>query len=252
VDCGEETSALETLTRPRIEGLTTVKKPPATGARDALALLGTAFGMFGAGAVGVLLTRSPIGLLFGPAFGAFGYSKQFWRTALKRRPRLAAVPPRERPAGELLIGVAQPFERTVGAGALAIATTVETREGVIVRAIEAAPFWLALADRRVLVTGACWVTGSTSDRADPVSRVLGELEANGLPIARASKKRMQVVRVTIAPGDPVAVLGRVREEQLAGAGGYRDSLVGTIRGEPGSIVWIDRLEGGAPASDRVA
>jgi hypothetical protein len=252
VDCGEQTSALEALTRPRIEGLTTVKKRPATGARDALALLGTAFGMFAAGAAGVLLTRSPIGLLFAPAAGAFGYTKQFWRTALKRRPRLAAVPPRARPAGELLVGVAQPFERTVGAGALAIATTIETSEGVIVRAIEAAPFWLALAERRVLVTGECWVAGLTSDRADPVSRVLGELEATALPIARARKKRMRVARVTIAPGDRVVVIGRLREEQLAGAGGYRDSLVETIRGEPGSIVWVDRLEGVTPASDRVA
>jgi hypothetical protein len=251
VDCGEETSALENLTRPRIEGLTRVKKQPATGARDALALLATAFGVLVAGAAGVLVTRSPIGLVFGPAAGAFGYSKQFWRAALTRRPRLAAVAPRERPAGEVLIGVAQPFESTLGAGALAIATTIATRQGVIVRAVEAVPFWLALADRRVLVAGDCWVAGHASDHGDPVSRVLGELEANALPLARASKRRMQVARVMIAPGDRVAVLGRLREEQLAGAGGYRDSLVETVRGEPGSIVWIDRLEGGAPASDRV-
>lgn len=250
MDCGEDTQELEDLTRPRIAGLTTVKKEPAKGLRDALALLGTAFGMIGAGAAGVLVTHSPYGVILAPAFGLFGYTKQFWRAALKRRPRLGAVSARERPVGEAMIGEVRPFERTVGSGgALAIATTIATTQGVIVRAIDAAPFWLVLADRRVLVTGPCWLAGRPSDVMDPVAAVLAELEAKDLPIARATRKRMRATRVTIAPGDRVTVVGRIREEQLAGVGGYRDSLVETVRGEPGAIVWI---ETGAPASDRVA
>ena len=50
----------------------------------------------------------------------------------------------------------------------------------------------------------------------------------------------QSVNIAISAGDRIAVLGAVREEQVAGAG-YRDTVVETIRGEPGSVVWIERL-----------
>ncbi|TMQ11705.1 MAG: hypothetical protein E6J90_33860 [Deltaproteobacteria bacterium] len=242
VDCGADTAALGKLLQVRIEGLTTVSKRPATGWRDTLALLGTAFGIFAAGTAGVLISHSPAGLLLAPAVGIFGYTKQYWRSAFKRRPRLAAVPPRSRPAGEPLIGTAQPFEQTVRSGALAVATTIESRRGVIVRAVDAVPFWLALPGRRVLVTGDYWVAGTASERDNAVSVALGELEAAELPIATVSTRRLQVLRVMLMPGDRVAVSGRAREEQLPGAGGYRDALVETIRGESGSPVWIDRLD----------
>ena len=249
VDCGDATTRLVELVRMRVEGVTTVARQPPTGWRDHLALWTTALGLVSAGGVGVAITGSAMGLLFAPAVGLFGYSKQFWRTALKRRPRLEAVRARERPAGEALIGTAQLFEGTVAGDALAIATTIESSEGVIVRAIDAAPFWLVLADRRVLVTGDLWVAGAAPERDDAVARVLAELEASALPMARASRKQLRVVRVRLKPGDRIAVTGQVRDEQLPGAGGYRDSLVETIRGEPGAMVWIDRLERAASGGD---
>jgi hypothetical protein len=238
LDCGADTAAFAELIRIQIAGLTTVRKQPARGWRDTVALLGTALGMFAAGGAGVLITRSPAGLLLAPAAGLFGYTKQYWKAVFKRR--LRAVPARQRPAGDALIGVAQPFERTVRGGALAIATMIESRGGVIVRAIDAVPFWLMLAGRRVLVAGDCWV-GGTPDQHQGVSRTLGEIQASELPIAMTNQRRLRVARVVVMPGDRVAVLGRIREEQIPGAGGYRDSLIETIRGEPGSLVWIERL-----------
>jgi hypothetical protein len=251
VSCSEATAALTELVQTRIEGLTTVKKQPAKGWRDAVKLYATAFGVLGMGAAGALLSRSAVGFLLGPAFGVFGYSKQFWTTVFKRRSRLGAVPWRERPAGDALVGVARRFERIVGTDAIAIATTIASVEGVIARAIEAVPFWLELPDRRVLVAGACWVAGTSSERDVAVARALAELGASELPIALARKK-LRVVRVTIAPGDRVAVIGRVREEQLPGVAGYRDALVETTRGEPGALVWIDRLDSAIEAPGRTA
>jgi len=242
IDCGADTTALADLTRSRIEGLTTVPKQPPRGWRDALALLATVFGALGAAAGGLLLTNSPAGMLLGPAVGIFGYRKQFWRAALKRGPRLGPVPVRDHPEGEPLIGVAQPFERTLAGGAIAIATTIATAHGVIARAIDAAPFWLVLGDRRVLVAGACWVAGLPTQRRAVVGALLREIEASDLPLDQVGKVRLQVLRVAVAPGDRVAVLGRLRDEQLAGVGGYRDSLIETVRGEPGALVWIERLE----------
>lgn len=241
-DCGERTLTLDGLIRERIAGLATASKPPAQGWRDAVALYTTAFGSLGAAAAAVLITDSAWGAVLGPVVGLFGYKKQFWKAVFRRRPRLAAVSPRTRPAGASLIGVAQPFERTVADGALAIATTVENSQGVIVRAIDAAPFWLVLAGRRVLVTGDCWVAGAASASPAPAWPLLGELQIEGRLITRASPSKLRVTRIAVMPGDRVAVHGRPREEQLPGAGGYRDALTETIRGEPGALVWIERLD----------
>ena len=232
--------ALGELTRVRIEGLTTVKKIPPTGWRDGLALLGTAFGVFGAGVAGVLVV-GPAGLLLGPAFGVFGYTKQYWKAALKRRPRLAAVPAPTRPEGEALVGVARPFERMLDGNLLASATTIHTAQGVIVRTIESVPFWLALDDKRVLVTGEAWLASLVAEKLPSATDALRELKINNLPVTRVQRRRLRASRVTIEAGDRVAVIGHVREEQLPGGGGYRDSLAETMRGEPGQIVWIQRL-----------
>jgi hypothetical protein len=247
MDCGEATAVLGELLQARVDGLTRVTRRPPTGWRDGLALYATVFGSLGAGVVGEVITGSWFGALVAPAVALFGYKKQFWKMALRRRARLDGVPARERPTGEALIGTAHAFERTVGGDVLAVATTIESSAGVVARAIDAAPFWLALPDRRVLVTGECWLAGPAYQRNGAVSRTLGELGAKDLPIAQARGKRLWVVRVKIAPGDRIAVIGRIREEQLAGAGGYRDALVETVRGEAGAPVWIDRLDRGAAA-----
>jgi hypothetical protein len=179
--------------------------------------------------------------LLGPAFGAFGYSKQYWKAALKRRPRLLAVPPPTRPDGETFVGVARPFQRTLTANVLASATTIHTAQGVMLRAIESVPFWLALDDKRVLVTGEVWLASLVPAELPSATDVLRELEVNDLPVTRVQRRKMRASRVTIEAGDRVSVIGRVREEQLPGGGGYRDSLAETVRGEPGQIVWIQRL-----------
>jgi hypothetical protein len=240
VDCGADTAVLADLTRLQIAGLTRVPKPPPTGWRDQVALWTTAFGIFGAAIAGGLITQSALGVLAGPAFGLLGYRKQFWKAAFKRRPRLAAVTARERPPGAWLVGAAQPFERTLTGGALAIATTIENRDGVIVRAIDAAAFWL-VADRRILIVGHCWVTGASNPSLVPASILLRQLDAGGFPLSRASRVGLRVTRVAIAPGERIAVVGQLREETIAGLGGYRDAMTETLRGEPGAPVWIERL-----------
>jgi hypothetical protein len=252
LDCGERTTTLDGLIRDRIAGLTTASRPPASGLRDALALHATAFGALGATAAAVLITGSALGALVLPVAVLLGYKKQFWKTVLRRRPRLAAVSPRPRPTGAPLVGVARPFERTVTGGALAIATTIENSQGVIVRAMDAAPFWLVLADRRVLVTGDCWVAGAASASLVPESQLLREIDLGDLPLARAIRSNLRVTRTVVAPGDRVAVHGRLRDEQLPGAGGYRDSLTETLRGEPGALVWIERLDEPARAAPDLA
>ncbi len=253
LDCGEHTTTLDDLIRDRIAGLATASKPPAHGFRDAVALHATALGSLGVAAAAILITGSPYGAVFLTVAMLLGYRKQFWKAVVRRRPRLTAVSPPSRLAGAPLVGVAQPFERTLAGGALAIAITVENGQGVIVRAADTAPFWLVLADRRVLVTGDCWIAGAASAAPVPAWPLLGELQIDGRLITQASRSKLRVTRIAVMPGDRVAVLGRVREEQLAGAGGYRDALTETIRGEPGALVWIDRLDEPARAApDRAA
>lgn len=242
IDCGESTAALGELTRLRIAGVSRETRRPPDGWRDRVALYTTAAAVFAAGTAGVLVCGSAAGALFGPAVGALGYSKQFWRAVIIRRPRLAGAAPRERPDGAPLIGVAQSFERTVAGGALAVATVIANRDGVIVRAVDAVPFWLVIAGRRVLVTGPCWVSGAVHARPAPVGDVLRELDASELPIARARRAELTVWQTAVVPGERIAVFGRVREGQLAGSGGYRDAVGELIRGEPGAVVWIERLE----------
>ena len=217
-----------------------MKKKPATGWRDGVALIGTALGVVGAGVVGAVAV-GPTGLLLGPAFGVLGYSKQYWSAALKRRPRLAAVAAPTRPPSDTLVGVARAFERTLGANALASATTIHNAQGVMVRAIESVPFWLALDDKRVLITGEVWLASLVPAELPSATDALRELEINDLPVTRAQRRKLRASRVTIVAGDRIAVSGRVREEQLPGGGGYRDSLAETVRGEPGQVVWIQRL-----------
>lgn len=242
MECRAETVSLADLARPRIEGLTVVSKPPPSGWRDAVALLSTAFGLLGAGAAGVLLLDSRAGILLAPVVAAIGYNKQFWKMALKRRPRLSTVPRPTAPDGAAIEGLAQPFEKVIGTKQLAIATTVELGNEVVVRAIEAVPFWIALNDRRVLVTGPCWVGGTPQPIGGGVKEALAKLQATELVVTRAQRRKLVIKRIVIAEGDRVSVIGRRTEQQIAGAGGYRDSLVETVEGEPGAVAWIERRD----------
>lgn len=241
----------ETLGRPRIEGLTTVSKPAPKGWRDTLALTTTVAGIYGASLIGAWLLGSTAGVIAGPVVGAIGYRKQFWKTALVRKESLRAVPAPERPAGLSLNGTAEPFERTldmprsVVRAPLVVATAIHGPRGVFVRAIESVPFWLVLAERRVLVTGACWANASLCELL-PVNETLHDLGADRVPLSRWRRRRLTTSRVTIAAGDRVCVTGQLRQELLAGMDGYRDSFTEVVRGEPGAIAWIDRQ--GDPAT----
>jgi hypothetical protein len=241
---------LDDLLRPQVTGISRIDRPPATGWRDLVAVTATAIGVGGGTLGGILLVHHPVGALAGFAIGWFGYRKQFWKTILVRSPRLLPVDFPSPPAGDVveLSGTAQLFERTVVAPitrvpALAAAVTVEIdRRGpalgtarLVVRAIHAAPFWLVTEGappRRVLITGACWVT-PPKHRAPDVKRASAEIGAPDLPLPKDSIAEEAAVEV----GARVTVTGVLREEQLA-AGGYRDSRVETMRGEPGSVVWI--------------
>jgi hypothetical protein len=190
------------------------------------------------------LTGSGGGALLGPLFGAFGYRKQFWKTALRRKHRLSPVPHPARPVGTPLIGIAQPFERTLaGPGSqpapLVVAISIRSSRGIFVRSIDAVPFWLVLEDRKVLVTGRCWPHTDSPELGRPVNETLRQLGAEKLPLSRRERRLSITARTTISAGDRIAVIGALRQEQVAGVGGYRDSLTDVIRGEPGESVWLE-------------
>lgn len=240
--------ALAALPRARVEGITRVTRPPATGWRDTLALMGTALGGSIVGVGTGFLAHPLLGLVAGATFASFGYRKQFWRAALVRRPHLQPLPAPSPPTTAPLVGTARTLDRTLATdlaeGALAVATTITAPDGVLVRAIDAVPFWLVIDARRILVTGECWASSTSPVLHDRLAATLTSLDASDLPIPRARRRQVRVSQVTISPGDQLAVHGTIREEQLSGSavlGGYRDTVVETLRGEPGAPIWIERL-----------
>ncbi len=243
--CGDDTVPPNKLARPIISGVTAITKPPAKGWRDMLALLTTSFGMFGAAAAGAFYL-GPIGLLAGPAFATFGYTKQFWRTAFTRRDRVLPIDPPRPPPGDRLLGTAQPHERILElanapAQPLVVASMVGLDGGVIARRIESVPFWLVLHDkRRILVDGILWLSSATPSRLDATAARNG-LAAAGIPLTRAERNRITLWRTVLCAGDSVSALGTVAPEQLAG-GGYRDHLIDAMRGHPGHPLWLERNE----------
>lgn len=240
------------LTAPKVEGMEAVRKPPPRGWRDSVALVGTALGIFIASAFGFVVTGSPVGMLLGPALGAASYHKQFWKGALIRRRRLLPAPPPARPAGPPLVGIAERFERHLELPAscrhlapatpLVVATAVATNDGVLVRAVDAVPFWLVIGERRILVTGACWAAGGLPDPAVSVDAMLRDLGYARIPVSHATYLRLFGERTLITPGDCVAVVGEVQKEQVAGVSGYRDSFTEVLRGHPGAPLWLERVE----------
>ena len=241
--CGGPVVLPADLARPVVSGVTALTRKPPTGWRDTLALLGTAVGVFGA-AVGGAFVAGPVGLLAGPAFGVLGYSKQFWRTAFKRRERVRAIAPPRPPVGAALTGVAQPHERTLSADdvpaqPLVVAHTLGLGGDVLARRIEAVPFWLVLSDqRRILVDGSVWLASDSPEQL-PAVTACEDLGVAGMPLSRAERRRITLSRTVLCAGDSVSAIGAITNEQLAG-GGYRDHLVETLRGAPGTVVWLER------------
>jgi hypothetical protein len=188
----------------------------------------------------------PFGLLCGPLFGALGYTKQFWRTAFKRRDRVLPVALPRAPRGDRLLGTAQPHERKLDlvnarATPLVVASIVALDGGVIARRIESVPFWLVLADkRRILVDGVVWLASAKPEKLDATAAREG-LAAAGIPLTRAERKRITLWRTVLCASDTLSAIGPVAPEQLAGAG-YRDHLVDAMRGIAGHPLWLERLD----------
>lgn len=169
------------------------------------------------------------------------------------RQRLEPIAPPRPPAAprSRLVGVAERLERTLGEGhraALLIATEVHEEAGLLVRGVEAVPFWLVVGGRRVLISGAAW---AHDPRRPPAhgGAYLDQLGCPELPVSRKTRRRLRGARTVIRPGDRIAIHGELREEQLPIVTGYRDSLGETLRGEPGAPLWIEKLapdELGAP------
>jgi hypothetical protein len=232
------------LARPIISGVTAISKLPSNGWRDALALAATGLGIFAGLGVGVLLF-GPAGAILGPAIGAFGYTKQFWRTAFKRADRVTGVPQRRPPPGERLLGIARPHERTLDAPntPLVVATTITIDGGVLARRIESVPFWLALPDqRRILIDGELWLASAHPERGDHAA-ARSAIVASGIPLLRSQRRRCTLTRTILCAGDSLSARGPVAPEQLVG-GGYRDHLVDAMRGPPGHPLWLERLDPG--------
>lgn len=247
---------LDDLTRARIEGIDVVRKPPPTGWRDRVAVTATALGIVVSSVIGVAL--HPAGLLVGPLVGLLGYTKQFWKPVLVRKPRLPMVPAPSKPAGQLveLVGIAETFERTVEAphtGQSALVAALEVRASsdyakvsseLALRAIDAVPFWLATDGRRVLITGTCWLDVAPSwsrIKSVMVSGLRPTLARLGLKgVHRRLPKRSLVAEAIVRVGDRIAVTGDAVREEIAGVGGYRDEPCETMRGSPGAILWIEK------------
>jgi hypothetical protein len=232
---------LDQLLRPRIESVALVSKPPPDHRRGAAPVLATLIGMLLGTFAGFELFGSALGGVGGMLLGMVGYRKHVWKTVVIRRPRLAAVPAPVKPSMTAIVGTVHAYTGTIGTlepAITAVATAVVLRsaidrDGVVLRAARAVPFWLVAGSRRVLVTGSCWVGFPGQPRE--IGRALVDLE---IPMSLIPKRPF-VEEAWISPGDRVAVTGRVRDQQVPGLG-YRESTVETIEGEPGAVAWIER------------
>ncbi len=248
--CGDERplrdDETDQLLRPRIESVQVVAKPPPGHGRGGGRVVLTMFGMIFGAMAGEVLLHSPFGALGGMALGMVGYRKHFWRVFLIRKPKLSPVPDPRKPVIDVveLVGTAKPFEGTVAsvvdeAPCVATAACLRVDRQLLLRAVRAAPFWLVVdSGRRVLITGACWVT------ADPPRAVIATraiLERLEIPTRVPVPRRAMIDEARIAAEDRVVVTGIVREEHLVGLG-YRDQAIETMRGEAGAVVWIERIK----------
>jgi hypothetical protein len=234
-ECGGSTLvAPAELTTEVIAGVTTIAKAPATGWRDTVALLATTFGFFAGTGIGFVV-GGPWGAIMGGATVAIGgYNKQFWKTAFTRRKQLRAIAAPAAPIAEAFTGRVQAHTTQLAGGAVAIATTYTLDGGVLVRQIEAVPFWLLTGDRRILIDGAIRIA---SEAAAPVASAVNDLAKLGIPIRRRERKRIAAHRFALRPDDKIIAKGAVAAMQLRD-GGYRDNLVDTLYGETGRPIWI--------------
>ena len=235
--CGEVLVDVRELATDVMTGVAMIKRPARTGWRDGVAAFGSGFGVLAGTTAVVAVTGSPLGMLAFPAFIAFFYSKQFWRTGAKTTRAIQPIEELQPPIREPIFGIARKHEATVeapGAGTPVLAASIclRTHDGLFARAVRAAPFWLVIDDRkRVLVEGAVWVAAREPKRygRDRVLRVLGVTKLAVPPGTRVDE-------LVIEDGDRVALIGDVREELMQGA--LRDETAQIARGEPGSVVWV--------------
>jgi hypothetical protein len=233
IDCGDkQLVAPSQLTVDVVTGVTALAKPAATGWRDSVAVMLTAFAICG-GLIGGFLLAGPWGGLFGvTATTIGGYNKQFWRAAFTRRPRVAAIALLPPPVAETFEGVVKAHSQRLADNAVAIATTYLFDADVIARRVSAVPFWLIAGERRILVDGTVRVS-RTLPAFGSHARALKELAKLGLPIRRVDRPRIQMIETVLRPDAHITASGTLASIQVADDGGYRDNLVDALHGDPG-------------------
>jgi hypothetical protein len=270
---------LMAITTPEIGGARSIQRvPPADATDDDVMRMGAI--AMAAGVAGAALLHFPFGFLVGPIAGWLAYRKRYWKTELVWQQHLTPVPaPRRPPLATVHTGVAEQHERVAdelatpgrsihpgpGRGEhpfrlgarkpsgpatphrpppLVVSTALFAGEELLLRSVEAVPFWLAQDGRRVLVSGAAWVHVATPPpRLDP-QRLLSTFGLAKLPVTRATRLVLHGVRAVIRAGDPITVLGELRKEQMIGVAGpgdgYRDAFAEVLHGAPGAPLWIEK------------
>ncbi len=271
-DCGRAVpEPLMEMTTSELGGARSIQRvPPASGdglGLGAIAVLSSV--------AGVALLQTPMALLLGPVAGWLSYRKRFWQTELIWQQHLTAAPaPRppsltQRSAVAIYSGIAEKHERAAAEPAalrsaslsrsptppalarqrrreppLVVSTSILAGEEILVRTVDAVPFWLANEGKRVLVNGAMWSHVATpSRRLDPLE-LLTSIGLAKLPLARATRLVLHGARSVIRAGDRVTVFGELRKEQVTGVAGfgegYRDAFTEVLQGVPGSPLWIEK------------
>jgi hypothetical protein len=267
-DCGRAApEPLMEMTTSEIGGARSVERvPPASSDGDTLRLFSISVL---AGAVGFALLQTPLAMALGPVAGWLSYRKRFWQTELIWQRHLTPVPAPRPPSLTHRSGVAEKHERTVAEPAalrsaplalsstphplvrqrlreppLVVSTSILAGEEMLVRTVDAVPFWLANEGKRVLVNGAMWSHVATPPRRLDPLELLASIGLAKLPLARATRLVLHGARSVIRAGDRVTVFGELRKEQVTGVAGfgegYRDAFTEVLQGVPGSPLWIEK------------
>ncbi len=197
-----------------------------------------------------------------------------WQRMLSDHQQLLLAAPAFRPRGEAFLGVAEKLEQCVeepgppvpsatviptgaspsaspGASpdaplrpVLLVETALVADAGILLRELEAVPFWLVQEDRRLLVTGAITTSAELEDSRVAVEYFLRKRKIT-VEISTELRQQLRLRRLVLRHGDRITVTGALTSENrpdlrpLAAASGYRDTFISVLRGEPAEPLWIE-------------
>lgn len=240
--CGHQLIELSLLARARVESVALVPQKPPSGWRDRLELWGTALGMaVGGGVLGHLTGSMIVFFVAYVCIGALGMYQQKVRAVLVRRPRLEGRTSLARPDGHPLIGTAVLLDRTLATPdgpALIITTTVWLGRRILLRELQACPFWLECEDRRVLVEPPLWFDSAEQPLPD-LDEALRELGVQHLALDRKQRRAVTVTRAIVRPGAVLTALGAVVREQRPELGAYRDANIDVLKPSGQAPRWFE-------------